>query len=575
MIPGQANFLQSLGWAVLNSLWQMALLWVIYHIITAIAKSARSSFRSSLAALFLITGFVMFIYTFFSFYSSQSTDQVLLRFSFLNTEENQLAGRGLQTALPMASILYLIMLILPVAHFIRNYRYVQVIRQYGLTKVDVQWKVFVKNVAARMGLKKPVHIWISEFVSSPVTIGFLKPVILVPLAAINHLSVKQMEAVLLHELSHIRRYDYMVNLLINFIQAILYFNPFVKAFVKIVEREREKSCDEMVLQFQYDSYEYAAALLQLEKTNREYKLLAVGATGKKNDLLQRVELIMGVKTKPVLSFNRLAGILAGLICILALNALLIIRKPPAGKTNRTYASLNTPFNFFTPGFSESAEKKDPGEPMKPEIARSNLKIVSQPEIAGKVINSLSSPPSPPGFINVNYEPVEDIQLKKYEEAQVKAAMDASKKVLENEEWKTVEKNIADVFSQKEKEELKATYRNELNKFDWSKWENKLRLAYDKVDWNNVNEQLNKALNNIRIDSLQKVYNDAICKLDVTRQELSRNNLPGIPDTDITLKTIDETKQHLPLYLLPSKNPTMISWVPWLTVFRAVCVISYA
>jgi hypothetical protein len=123
-------------------------------------------------------------------------------------------------------------------------------------------------------------------------------------------------------------------------------------------------------------------------------------------------------------------------------------------------------------------------------------------------------------------------------------MDASKKVLENEEWKSVEKNIADVFSQKEKEELKATYRKELNKFDWGKWENKLRLAYDKVDWNNVNEQLNKALNNIRIDSLQKVYNDAICKLDITQQELFRNNLPGIPDTDITLKTIDETKQQV-------------------------------
>jgi septation ring formation regulator EzrA len=80
--------------------------------------------------------------------------------------------------------------------------------------------------------------------------------------------------------------------------------------------------------------------------------------------------------------------------------------------------------------------------------------------------------------------------------------------------------------------------------DWNKWENKLRLAYDKVDWNRVNEQLAKAVNNIRIDSLQKVYNDVICKLDMTKKELSLNNLPGIPDTDITLQTIDETKQQV-------------------------------
>jgi hypothetical protein len=78
--------------------------------------------------------------------------------------------------------------------------------------------------------------------------------------------------------------------------------------------------------------------------------------------------------------------------------------------------------------------------------------------------------------------------------------------------------------------------------DWNKWENKLRLAYDNVDWNKVNDQLMKAVNNIRIDSLQKVYSDAICKLDVAQKELFNNKLPGIPDTDITLKNIEERKQ---------------------------------
>ncbi len=550
MEPSQANFLQSLGWAVLNSLWQMALLWIIYHVITGITKPARSSFRSSLASLLLITGFALFIYTFVSFYSNPASGQAILSTSFLNTEENHQLSNWLQQTLPIASVLYLLLLVLPVAHFIRNYRYVQVIRKYGLEKMDVQWRIFVNKVAARMGIKKTVHIWVSEFVSSPVTIGFLKPVILVPLAAINHLSAQQMEAVLLHELSHIRRYDYLINLIINFIQSILYFNPFVKGFVKIVEREREKSCDEMVLQFQYDSYEYATALLTLEKTNHEYKPLAVGVAGKKNDLLQRVELIMGVKTKPTLSFNKLAGLLAGLICIFALNALLIISKPPGGKTTGTFASLSSPFNFFTTSISESAVTPVPEEQKSALIIQSSREVVAQPEAAGYDNNQLESPLYS-GIINANlaylqagYEPVEVLQLKKYEEAQVKAAMDASKKVLENEEWKALEKNIADVFTQKEKEELKDTYRKELDKMDWNKWENKLRLAYDKVDWNQVNDQLAKAVNNIRIDSLQKVYTDAICKLDMTKQELSLNNLPGIPDTDITLQIIEETKQQV-------------------------------
>lgn len=549
MIPGQANFLQSLGWAVLNSLWQMALLWVIYQFISGIFRSARSSFRSSLASLLLVTGFIVFIYTFFSFYSTQNSAQAIFSPSILDPGENQQVTNWLQKSLPVASVLYLLLLMIPVAHFIRNYRYVQVIRQFGLTRMDVQWRVFIKNVSARMGIHKPVHIWVSEFVSSPVTIGFLKPVILVPLAAINHLSTQQMEAVLLHELSHIRRYDYLVNLVINFIQTVLYFNPFVKAFVKIVEREREKSCDEMVLQFQYDSYDYATALLTLEKVNHDHKMLAVGATGKKNDLLQRVELIMGVKTRSTPSFNKLAGLLAGLICIFSLNALLIISKPQGGKTSGNFTVLASPFNFNT-GFSESAETPAPAE-QRPAVWARTSSDIARPVHEGHDNIFPASPPTP-GIINANlayrqagFEHMgEAVPLKKYEEAQVKAAIEASKKVLENEEWKELEKSIADVFTQKQKAELKATYQKEMSKIDWNKWENNLRVAYDKVNWNQVNEQLTKAVNNIRIDSLQKVYNEAICKLDMTKKELSQNNLPGIPDTDITLKAIEETKHQV-------------------------------
>ena len=142
-MTGQANFLQSLGWAVLNSLWQMALLWVIYHVITGFAKSAKSSFRSSLASLLLITGFALFIFTFISFYTNRSSDQDLLISSFLSSEQNQQLSNRLLQALPVTSVFYLVLLIIPLSHFIRNYRYVQVIRQFGLTKMDVQWRIFI------------------------------------------------------------------------------------------------------------------------------------------------------------------------------------------------------------------------------------------------------------------------------------------------------------------------------------------------------------------------------------------------------------------------------------------------
>ena len=549
-MTGESNFLQAMGWAVLNSLWQMALLWVTFQFIISAFKLKRPSHKSSLASVILITGFTWFIYTFISIWSDSSAANSLISSDVISVNGNEKLNSWLRTTLPVASVLYLVLLILPLLHFFRNYRYVQLIRKEGLSKMDVQWRIFVKKVAAQMGIKKPVHIWISELVTSPVTIGYLKPVILVPLAAINHLTTQQLEAVLLHELSHIRRYDYIVNLIINFIQTILYFNPFVKALVKTVEREREKSCDEMVMQFQYDPHGYASALLILEKANHISRPLAVAASGKKNDLLNRVEFILGIRKKPFVSFNRLAGLFAGLLCVIALNALVIFSKPINNTKPVSLTHLSSPFFFFTGDNSSSSqpviveEKKTPvvSHPQEPvaKIERANTTAQHFTPDERIYINAPT-----PTFVNVKYTPVIDApQLKSYEEAQIKQTLDASKRVLEEGQWKAVEKNIADALTSNVKGKLKAEYLKEFNKIDLKKWGDKLRSAYDQIDWDRINEQLGKAVCDIRLDSLQNVYVIAENQLTSLQQQLTDNDLKGIPDSDITLQSLEEKKHQV-------------------------------
>lgn len=400
----------------------------------------------------------------------------------------------------------------------------------------------MQKVAAQMGIRKPVHVWVSEFITSPVTIGFLKPVILVPLAAVSHLSLQQMESVLLHEISHIRRHDYLINLAINIIKTVLYFNPFVKAFVQIVEKEREKSCDEMVLQFQYDSHEYATALLTLEKVNQQDHSFVMAAAGRKNDLLHRIELIMGVQKKKTISFNKLAGIAVGLLCIIAANAFMISGQ---NKRQQQTAFSNHPSSFAFLASDGIIEANDASDETMKQVIGSNIGSSVKQLAVSPETNITDGIIAASDIIQANYEaPAEVPELEQYQEEQVKAAMDASKKVLENAEWKALEKNIADVFTQREKEKLRKSYQKELDKFDWDKWENKLRLAYDQVDWNRVNEQLTKAVSNIRIDSLQKVYNEAICKIDDVSKELTLNQLKGIPDSDVSLKMLEEKKLEM-------------------------------
>lgn len=551
---GQSNLLLALGWAVFNSLWQMAILWVAYQFITSVFRISKSSQKSFLSAFLLFAGFAWFVFTLAA--SFADTANAGNGYGIVYVNDDPELNSWLGTMLPVASILYLLLLALPVLNFIRNYRYVQVIRRYGLSRADVQCRMFVQKIAAQMGIRKPVHVWMSELVSSPVTIGYIKPVILLPLAAVNHLSPAQIEAVLLHELSHIRRYDYFINLLTKLVQTILYFNPFVKAFTKIIEREREKSCDETVIQFQYEPHGYASALLVLEKAAHipHHSLAVAASDGKKSEFRQRIEWILGIRNKPTFSFNRLAGVLAGLLCFIALNAVLIVnRQTAAVSSSESLTFMSSPYEFFTGGNYDKATHTMVAE-------NKTLPIINQPFSspgAEPVTNNNRLPLLPASAVAEEHEAdaslpfsyvsyLEDVvpQLDEEQEKQVQQAIAESKKVLQETQWKAVELNIADAMTTIEKETIKKVYETAANKADWQKMADKLRASYDNINWNMVNAQLNNALTEIKLDSLRKEYTVAVTNLSCLEKELINTNQPGIPDTDITLQSVEVKKEQI-------------------------------
>ena len=133
-------------------------------------------------------------------------------------------------------------------------------------------------------LHKKVSIYLSEKINCPLTIGFFKPIILIPLAAVNHLTIEQLEAVILHELAHIKRADYLLFIIQNLIDKIFFFNVFSKMLSNIIEKERENACDDWVLQFKYNSMHYAEALFKLGRL-KATPVLAMSLTGRKENLL--------------------------------------------------------------------------------------------------------------------------------------------------------------------------------------------------------------------------------------------------------------------------------------------------
>ena len=305
----QSVFLQALGYAIANSLWQIALLWLLVVIINNIAKLS-SSRKYFVAVTAQFAGFVWFVFT-LQYYYSKCAD-ALSQISSVPTLNNasyiyEPAVKDFSSAvlyytikaeqyMPYLSMAYLCILIFLVIRLSRAFYFTQQIRKTGLQKPGVEWRLFIKRTAGYLGIKKDVKIYFSNIVKSPVTIGFMKPLILVPIASINHLTTDQLEALLLHELAHIKRADYLINILQSIIEIILFFNPFVQLLGRLIKKERENSCDDWVLQFQYKPAMYAEALLRIASIPAMSRL-TMNATGNNNDLLSRVKRMLNKQEK--------------------------------------------------------------------------------------------------------------------------------------------------------------------------------------------------------------------------------------------------------------------------------------
>jgi bla regulator protein BlaR1 len=303
----QSAFLQSLGFAIANSLWQTALVWLLYLLLSHVFRvSSAAKYRMAVVAQ--CTSFIWFVIT-IQFYYSQYTEALRNTSALLPSSQNfqaVLAGdQGFtsqlirflvkaEQVLPYISMAYLVLIVFLCIRLISGYRQTQLIRTQGLQKISADWRLFIKRIASQLGIKKEIRLFLSENITTPLTVGFLKPVILIPVASINHLSTAQLEAVLLHELAHIKRYDYIVNIILSAVEISLFFNPFTQLLSKSIRKERENSCDDWVLQFQYKASDYAEALLLLA-CMQQAPAFVMTATGKKNELLIRVKRMIGEK----------------------------------------------------------------------------------------------------------------------------------------------------------------------------------------------------------------------------------------------------------------------------------------
>jgi beta-lactamase regulating signal transducer with metallopeptidase domain len=155
------------------------------------------------------------------------------------------------------------------------------------------WQKTFEELLSEFGLPRKIQLLQSRFVSTPMVVGCLSPIVLVPVSAFTSLTPNQLRAILLHELAHIRRLDHWVNLFQGVIESLLFFHPAVWWLSNKVRDEREHCCDEFSVTSTGQPKDLAEALFQLESLRTRTSSMSLAATGGK--LKERIARILQFK----------------------------------------------------------------------------------------------------------------------------------------------------------------------------------------------------------------------------------------------------------------------------------------
>lgn len=319
------QFIKAFGWSILNSLWQSAIIYGILFIIMLSIPKLAAKHKHNLAFGAIILMFIGFGYNFIHQLTLNVNHQApavnaqnIQVYQYFNSLPPSFSSKAEQY-FPVVVVFYIIGILLQLFVIIKGYGQLSKLKKESLSIVPDSWKTIFEQVTAQLKINKVIRFHISSIVNVPLVIGYLKPVVLFPLALVNQLDNDQVEAILIHELSHIRRNDFLLNLIKTAIETLLFYNPFVWMAGRFIHIEREHACDDLVLKITGKPLNYAHALLKLELLkDKKSPAYALAATGKTQNLYQRIKRITNMKTNYLNAKQQMAALTLGVACLFSI-----------------------------------------------------------------------------------------------------------------------------------------------------------------------------------------------------------------------------------------------------------------
>ncbi len=328
----QSAAAKALGETLLHSLWEGAGMALALVLVLSVVRSSRVRYAAAcLAMLVMLAGFGVTFSRLMPHGGGRAIVPMLpATVSSLPDDGPIVIARTWEAAdlLPWLAPLWMVGVVLFQLRCLASWMAATRLRKIGVCAAPDEWFERLDALRLRLRMTRPVTLLESCLAEVPAVMGHFKPVILVPVGLLAGLPTAQVEAILLHELAHIRRGDYLVNLMQAVVEGLLFYNPAVWWISTVIRVERENCCDDVVVATSGDAHEYATALAALATSGWAVGETALAATG--GNLVKRIRRLLaqpeGPRTAlaPILS----AGILV-VTCGIALAAWQSPRQSPA------------------------------------------------------------------------------------------------------------------------------------------------------------------------------------------------------------------------------------------------------
>jgi beta-lactamase regulating signal transducer with metallopeptidase domain len=302
------NLIDVLGWTVFHAIWQGAIIGLVFYILltTQSFKSAKSRFNAAWTTLFiqLLTSICTFCYIWNEFANrlepAINQESGIQNHFYLSDNETAAVKTSLLEKLlnlpsqyiDWVSWIWLIGVSFMTLRMMGGFSYLIWLNKVSTDPLPPEMNLFLELKRKEAGVKKIIGK-LSTQIQSPIVFGHFKPILLFPFALLSKLTPEQIEAVILHELAHIKRNDYILNIFQIFIEVVFYFHPVTWWLTSIIKREREHICDDEAAGKELNQkLSYAKALLIIQENDAISSIGSLAFAKKPSEMYLRIKRIL-------------------------------------------------------------------------------------------------------------------------------------------------------------------------------------------------------------------------------------------------------------------------------------------